>query len=110
MEVNPSSIDAVLSQIREYQAQLGSAQTTSMSEPVASESQFSQLLDKTLVEANSTISESGALKKAYDLGDETISLTDVVIAGQKADVALQASIQVRNRLLSAYQDIMNMPV
>jgi len=110
MEVNPSSIDSVLSQIREYQSQLQSTQNQSSTTAAIEESQFSQLLDKTLTDANSTIRDSGALKKAYDLGDETVSLTDVMIAGQKADVALQASIQVRNRLLSAYQDIMNMPV
>ena len=44
------------------------------------------------------------------MGDDSVSLSDVMIAGQKANISFQATIQVRNKLVSAYQDIMNMQV
>jgi flagellar hook-basal body complex protein FliE len=44
------------------------------------------------------------------MGDDSVSLSDVMIAGQKANIAFQATIQVRNKLVSAYQDMMNMQV
>ena len=44
------------------------------------------------------------------IGDENVSLVDVMIAGQKSRVAFSALVEVRNKLLSAYQEIMNMQV
>jgi flagellar hook-basal body complex protein FliE len=43
-------------------------------------------------------------------GDDSVSLSEVMIAGQKANIALQATIQVRTKLVAAYNDIMNMQV
>ncbi|MEZ5709276.1 MAG: flagellar hook-basal body complex protein FliE [Blastomonas sp.] len=46
---------------------------------------------------------------AYELG-QTTDIASVMMAKQKASVGFEATLQVRNKLLSAYQDIMNMPV
>jgi flagellar hook-basal body complex protein FliE len=41
---------------------------------------------------------------------EDIPLTDVVMNMQKASLAFEATVQVRNKVMQAYQEIMNMPV
>jgi flagellar hook-basal body complex protein FliE len=58
-------------------------------------------------EAQNQASELG---KSFAMGDDKVSLSDVMIAGQKASIAFQATVQVRNKLVSAYHEIMNMQV
>jgi flagellar hook-basal body complex protein FliE len=50
-----------------------------------------------------------AQAEAFELGVPGVSLNDVMIDLQKANVAFQTGIQVRNRLVAAYQEIMNLP-
>ncbi len=52
---------------------------------------------------------AGAISEAFERGDMT-DIAQVMIARQKAAVAFEATIQVRNRLVGAYRDIMNMAV
>lgn len=47
---------------------------------------------------------------AFEMGDPSVSLNEVMVDMQKSSVSLQFGIQVRNKLISAYQDIMNMNV
>ncbi len=110
MEISNQGIDQVLQQIRSFQSQVDAPQFHQEIGVNNSDQAFGELFSKTISQANEQLQESSQLKKAYDMGDESVSLIDVMIAGQKADVGLQATLQVRNRLLSAYQDIMNMPV
>ncbi len=49
-------------------------------------------------------------QKRVEMGDRSVSLVQAMIASQKANIGLQATVQVRNRLVSAYQDIFNMPI
>ena len=48
--------------------------------------------------------------KAFAAGDDKVSLSDVMISMQKASIDFQATVQVRNKLVSAYHEIMNMQV
>jgi flagellar hook-basal body complex protein FliE len=48
--------------------------------------------------------------KAFAMGDDSVSLSDVMISMQKASIGFQATVQVRNKLVSAYHEIMNMQV
>ncbi|CSI67451.1 flagellar hook-basal body protein FliE [Vibrio cholerae] len=50
------------------------------------------------------------MQTRFDRGDEGISLSDVMIARNKSSVAFEATIQVRNKLVEAYKELMNMPV
>lgn len=52
---------------------------------------------------------AGAASAAYERG-ETQDLASVMIARQKASIAFEATLQVRNRLLGAYKDVMSMPL
>lgn len=54
--------------------------------------------------------ESQRLQREFSLDNPTVSLEQTMVAMQKSQVGFQAAIQVRNRLLSAYTDIMNMQV
>ncbi len=71
---------------------------------------FSDALKASLEQVNQTQRTSEQLSKNFVLGDDSVSLSDVMIAGQKSNIAFQATVQVRNKLVSAYQDIMNMQV
>ncbi|TQV86726.1 flagellar hook-basal body complex protein FliE [Aliikangiella coralliicola] len=71
---------------------------------------FGDLLTKAVNTVNQYQMESGQAARQVEAGDGGASLVKAVIASQKASVAFQATVQVRNRVVSAYQDIMNMPI
>ncbi len=73
-------------------------------------SSFSDLLRQAVDSVNETQTRSADLQTAYELGDKNVDITQVMIQMQKASVSFEAMTQVRNRLVSAYQDIMNMPL
>lgn len=75
-----------------------------------SSASFSTLLQQSVDKVNELQQQSGALGTAFELSDPNVSLAEVMIAKQKAGIAFQAVLQVRNKLLSAYKDIMSMPV
>ena len=58
---------------------------------------------------NQTQVNARGMAEAYERGAE-IPLTDVVLAMQKSSLAFEATLQVRNKVLKAYEDILNMPV
>ncbi len=71
---------------------------------------FSDALKSSLDQVNQVQVNAEKLGKNFAMGDDSVSLSDVMIAGQKANIAFQATVQVRNKLVSAYQDMMNMQV
>ena len=73
-------------------------------------SSFGQMLKSAVDSVNETQMKSADLQQAYQLGEEGVDLTEVMIQMQKATVSFEAMTQVRNRLVSAYQDVMNMPI
>lgn len=79
-------------------------------QPVNAPSNFTNVMTSAIDKVNATQQESAALGKAYELGDPTVSLSDVMVASQKSSISFQAMTQVRNKLIDAYQEIMNMPV
>ena len=72
--------------------------------------EFSNMLKDAINKVNDVQKESGELKTSFLQGDPTVDLAQVMIASQKATVAFQAMTQVRNKLVDAYKDVMNMPV
>lgn len=104
-EINPQQI---LNQIRELSSELhgivpGVSETH---EP----SQFGDLLKTAITEVNETQQAAGELKRSFAAEESGTDLTEVMIASQKADLSFRAMTEVRNKLVTAYQDIMNMPV
>lgn len=71
---------------------------------------FSSLLKNSINQVNEEQTKAGNLAKAFEAGDAKVDLTEVMVALQKASLSFQAMTQVRNKLISAYQDVMNMQV
>ncbi|ELE1961027.1 flagellar hook-basal body complex protein FliE [Vibrio vulnificus] len=71
---------------------------------------FSTLLNQAINNVNSLQKSSSDLQTRFDRGDADVSLSDVMIARNKSSVAFEATVQVRNKLVEAYKDLMNMPV
>ena len=70
---------------------------------------FADSFSDALKGVNEQQAKAGALSDAYERG-ETVDIAKVMLARQEASVGFEATLQVRNKLLSAYKDIMNMPV
>jgi len=71
---------------------------------------FSNALGEALKSVSESQNEAGALQRKFQTGAEGVSLEETMIAMQKAQVGFQAAMAVRNRLVSAYTDVMNMQV
>ena len=71
---------------------------------------FGNLLKNSIEAVNETSLESARVADAFERGDSNISLAQMMLTMEKANVSFQAMTQVRNRLLTAYQEIMSMPV
>lgn len=101
-------IDAtqLLSQIRTLGRDL--QPTTSIAEPPKSD--FGDMLKTSINAVNKIQMNAGELKVGFENGTTDKSLAEVMIAAQKADLSFRAVTEVRNKLVTAYQDIMNMPV
>lgn len=74
------------------------------------DSSFSSMMSKAINQVNETQMHAGSMKKTFEMGDDTVDLSEVMIAVQKSRISFEALTQVRNKLLNAYQDVMNMPV
>jgi flagellar hook-basal body complex protein FliE len=100
-------IDQVLAQIRALSSQVQSE--TAPSAPATGElSPFANLLRSSIDQVNQTEQRANDLATAFQRGTPGVDLPQVMIEMQKASVSFRALAEVRNRLVSAYQDIMNM--
>lgn len=97
------NIDQVLNQMRVLSRQAAP-------ESAAPRTDFSQVLADSIKQVNSLQQEAGSLKAAYEMGDPRVDLPEVMVAVQKASVSFEAATQIRNKLLAAYQEVMNMQV
>lgn len=75
-----------------------------------SSANFGDLLSQALNNVNDIQQNAGALKNALETGDRSVTLAETMIASQKAGIAFEATVQVRNKLVEAYKSIMSMPV
>ena len=103
-----SNVDQVLAEMRRLTAAAQSA-PAELDKP-QSGGDFAALLKQSVDEVNSIQHAAGKLSNAFSAGDPNVDVTEVMVALQKAGVAFQAMTEVRNRLVSAYQDIMSMQV
>jgi flagellar hook-basal body complex protein FliE len=104
-------IDRVLSQIRSLSAQARPAAASTASATAAGGvSDFANLLRQGVDQVNQTQQKASALADAFDRGTPGVELPQVMVELQKASVSFRALTEVRNRLISAYQEIMNIPL
>ncbi len=112
-------IDSVLAQIRSLQQQTKiGAPTLQPSQLAAGVGQaggspqvsFASVMRQGLDRVNEAQTKAGNLATAFEKGTPGIELSQVMLESQKASVSFRATVEVRNRLVSAYQEIMNMPI
>ena len=114
--INASSLLAMRNQILQQNSVLQKAAGTvpsldSGATPIqgAGGADFGNALKSALDQVNSLQSKSEGISASYERGDTT-DIAAVMLAREQASVGFQATLQVRNKLLSAYKDIMSMPV
>jgi flagellar hook-basal body complex protein FliE len=109
--MNDIDVSRVLSQIRSLQSQ-AAAQTPRSDAIGAAQPQggFAGVLKSALGEVSGTQATAAKLQQSFALGDRDTELSSVMLATAKAQVQFKAMTEVRNRLVAAYQDIMNMPL
>ena len=112
------AIDQVLAQIRSMSAQasagvkpvapaaVGATDSTGTTAAPA----FGQLFKQGIDAVNQSQQSAGALADAWERGVSGVDLARVMIESQKASVSFRALTEVRNRLVTVYQDIMNMSI
>jgi flagellar hook-basal body complex protein FliE len=116
--VERADISQVLAQMRLVQAQInrptaeinpGMIAPGQLRQPEGSAG-FGQMLSQAIDNVNAVQQDANRLREAYETGTPGVSLTQVMIAAEKSSVSFEAMLQVRNKLVQAYQDIMSMPV
>jgi flagellar hook-basal body complex protein FliE len=71
---------------------------------------FAQVLQASIAQVSQTQQQAEAMAANFAAGNSTENLHEVMIELQKANISFQEMIQVRNKLVSAYHDVMNMQV
>ncbi len=116
-----SNIQSMLQTLRSYQSQAaggmdsdgnkvgGGLNGLNGSQAPQGPSGFGDLVRQTVDKVNANQMHASKISSAYERG-EGVPLTDVVLSMQKSSLSFEATLQVRNKVLKAYEDILNMPV
>ena len=107
-----ANIQSMLETLRSYQSQASQMPADMPSPPGAAPVQkgsFAQMVSGAIEQVNDAQVESRRLQTAYERGED-LPLAEVVLGMQKSSIAFEATLQIRNKVLKAYEDILNMPV
>jgi flagellar hook-basal body complex protein FliE len=104
-----SNIDLMVNQLRAVAAQTAIAPAR-LPEDSVSGRDFSSMLKTAIDEVNGAQQEAKLLTRQFEAGKDDVNLQDVVMSLQKASLSFQTMVQVRNKLVTAYQEVMNMQV
>lgn len=105
-----SSIENMLSQMRAVTRAAQGLPAQAGPESAAAPGGFAAELARSLNRVSETQNAAAGQARAFELGEPGISLNNVMIDMQKANLAFQGTVQVRNRLIDAYKEIANMAV
>ncbi len=105
--MNRVDIDNVIGQMRALEAR---AKTGTVAAPEETRPDFATVMKQSVDSVNATQKQAAALAQSFERGEPGVDLPEVMVELQKARVQFQAMTEVRNRLVSAYKDIMNMPM
>lgn len=99
------NVNQVLAQMRTMSIEAGAKPAVSNDS-----GDFAAMLKQSIDAVNQTQNTANNLSSAFETGQSDVSLAEVMIASQKAQVSFQAMLQVRNKLVDAYKDVMSMPM
>lgn len=111
--IDSSRIEAMAARLQSVARAQAPAAASVMAPAVSGDStkvSFSDSLRAMLDKVNGQQLEADGLSKRFAIGDDSVNLSDVMIERHKASLSLQATVQIRNKLVSAYHEIMNMQV
>ena len=107
--MDTKGIDQMLSMLRATAAQ-ASGRTAETQSTAAGGADFAQVLQNSIAQVNQTQQQAEAMAANFAAGNNSENLHEVMLALQKASLSFQEMVQVRNKLVSAYQDVMNMQI
>ena len=107
--MDSKGIEQMLSVLQATSVNAGGRVTEAQNAP-ATGADFAQVLQNSIAQVSQTQQQAEAMAANFAAGNSTENLHDVMIALQTASLSFQEMIQVRNKLVSAYQDVMNMQV
>lgn len=99
------NIDQVLAQMRILRDQAGNKAVETNNSV-----DFSSLLKQSIDQVNDVQQQASKLAQSFETGETDASLAEVMVSLQKANVSFQGMVQVRNKLVDAYKDVMNMSI
>jgi flagellar hook-basal body complex protein FliE len=111
--MNVSKIDGLLAEMRTAMVAAqggGAARIGGSGVAGAGAVDFASVLKSSLDGVSQAQNQAATMQNAFVMGDDKVSLSDTMISMQKANISLQATVQVRNKVVAAYNDIMNMQV
>src|SRR5271156_2828934 len=103
-------INQVLAQMRALQARAEGVSVAPQSAVTAQPTDFASLMKGTVDRVATMQNQATALADSYESGDKSVDLTKVMLEVQKAGLAFRAMTEVRNKLVDAYTQVMNMSV
>ncbi|WBS01764.1 flagellar hook-basal body complex protein FliE [Pseudoduganella sp. SL102] len=108
--IDSSQIQSMIAQLKAAATRPEAAVPAVQTEQPAARVDFSNALKGALDSVAESQNKAQDMSKRFQLGDDSVNLSDVMIQMQKASINFQATVQVRNKLVQAYTDIMNMQV
>jgi len=112
--MDPVDTQSLLLQMRSLAAQAEAKPGTGEKEQslpgLESSESFADLLANSVKAVNEQQQKSAEMKKAFERGDPEMELSEVMLQAQKASLSFQAMTQVRNKLVEAYKEVINMPL
>lgn len=116
--IDSGRIEAMMAQLKaaaqkgptEAASNLGLTPSIGNASSATNKVNFADALKTSLNQVNKAQVEAENLGKSFALGDDKVNLSDVMISTQKANISFQATVQVRNKFITAYNDIMNMQI
>ncbi len=108
--MDKSGIESVITQLQAASSMAAGANKSSRPEEQLSHVDFGEKLKAAVDQVNDTQQIAGKLTREFVSGETDKNLHEVMISLQKANISFQSMIQVRNKLVTAYQEIMNMQV
>ena len=111
MAIDTRQLDSMLSELRAVSAVSGVAGGKPQQQAnAAGGADFGQALKSAIDQVNQAQASAQEMSQEFAAGNSNVNLQDVMINLQKANLSFQQMVQVRNKLVTAYQNIMNMPV
>jgi flagellar hook-basal body complex protein FliE len=111
MTMPVNALSSALQQMQAMAAQAaGGTESVADQSQAASSSGFASLLKSSLDKISNDQQSADGEAKAFEVGAPNVSLNDVMIDGQTANLGFQFGLQVRNKLVTAYNDVMQMSV